>query len=140
MITETKKVFADAALIVATGIVATEFSRGSAQAEYMPAEGTTAYSASRIAVAFDAAAEVPPVTPIGFPVATKGDLPVPLECVGAAADAQAECMDVAYEVPSVPSIVVETRFGNTSTVMRMDALTVAEFAEIFNAEESEFAQ
>ena len=35
-------------------------------------------------------------------------------------------MDVAYEVPSEPSIVVESRFDNGSTLMRMDAMTVAD--------------
>jgi hypothetical protein len=38
-------------------------------------------------------------------------------------------MDVAYEVPSVPSIVVETRLGSiSSTLLRMDSMTVADFA------------
>ncbi len=34
-------------------------------------------------------------------------------------------MDVAYETESEPSIVVETRVGSTSTLMRMDAMTMA---------------
>jgi hypothetical protein len=34
-------------------------------------------------------------------------------------------MDVAYEVPSEPSVVVETREGTTSTLLRMDAMTLA---------------
>jgi hypothetical protein len=53
-------------------------------------------------------------------MATKGDLPVPLACFGAQADAQT-CADVSFKVPHVPSIVIETRIGNTSILTRMDA-------------------
>jgi uncharacterized membrane-anchored protein len=123
----TKRAFAVAALIVATGITAVELTRSSAQAE-----STTAYATSRVATAFDLVAAMPPVEPLRVPMATKGDLPVPLGCLGIPAEAQAECMDAAYEVPSEPSIVVETRYGNTSTLMRMDAMTVADFGRIFH--------
>lgn len=119
MITETKKAFAIAALIVATGVATVEITRSPAQAE------TMSYAASRIDAAFQVAATMPPVALVRVPMAVKGDLPVPLGCIGIAGDAQAECMDVAYEVPSEPSIVVETRSGNTSTLMRMDAMTIA---------------
>jgi hypothetical protein len=34
-------------------------------------------------------------------------------------------MDVAYEPDSMPSVIVETRIGSTSTLFRMDAMTVA---------------
>lgn len=126
MITTTKA-FTVAALIVATGVTAVELSRSTAQAE-----STTAYAASRIADAFDVVAAMPAVEPVRVPMATKGDLPVPLGCFGVAPDAQAECMDVAYELPSEPSVIVETRVGNTSTLTRLDAFTVADFASIFN--------
>lgn len=126
MITETKKAFAVAALIVATGVAAVELTRSSAQAE-----STTVYAAARIDRAFEAVASMPAVEPVRVPLAVKGDLPVPLGCFGISPTAQAECMDVAYEVPSEPSIVVETRYGNTSTLTRLDAFTVADFAAIF---------
>ena len=125
MITDTKKVFALAALIVATGVTTVELSRP-AHAESVNIQSAAAYAGSRIDAAFNVVAAMPPVAPVSVPMATKGDLPVPQGCLGMPADLQAECMDVAYEVPSVPSIVVETRFGNTSTLMRMDALTVAD--------------
>jgi hypothetical protein len=70
-------------------------------------------------------------------MATKGDLPIPLGCLWVPANQQSECMDVAYEVPSVPSIVVETRLGSTTTLLRMDAMTVAEFAAEERAAQSE---
>jgi hypothetical protein len=126
MITDTKKVFAIAALIVATGVTAVELTRSPAQAESAQLQGAAAYAGSRIDAAFDVVAAMPPVAPVRVPMATKGDLPVPPGCIGMPGDVQAECMDVAYEVPSEPSIIVETRFGNTSTLMRMDALTVAD--------------
>jgi hypothetical protein len=131
MIIETKKAFAVAALIVATGVAAVELTRSSAQAESI-----APYASARIAGAFDVAANMPPVEPVRVPMAVKGDLPVPLGCMlGMSADEQAECMDVAYEVPSEPSIVVETRFGNTSTLLRMDSVTVADFGKIFQDDE-----
>lgn len=129
MITETKKVFAIAALIVATGVAAVELTRSPAQAESAQIQSTEAYAASRIDAAFAVVAAMPPVAPVRVPMATKGDLPIPAGCLNIPADAQAECMDVAYEVPSEPSVIVETRFGNTSTLMRMDALTVADVPE-----------
>ncbi len=140
MIIDTKKAIAAAALIVAMGGATVELTRSPALAESNPVQANATYAVSRVVAAFDAAADAPPVTPIGFPVATKGDLPIPLGCFGDSPDAQAECMDVAYEVPSKPSIVVETRVGNTSTLMRMDAITVAEFGEIFDRTETEIAQ
>jgi hypothetical protein len=129
MITETKKVFAIAALIVATGVTAVELTRSPALAESAQIQSTAVYAGSRIDAAFDVVAAMPPVAPVRVPMATKGDLPIPPGCLNVPADAQAECMDVAYEVPSEPSVIVETRFGNTSTLMRMDALTVADVPE-----------
>ena len=58
-------------------------------------------------------------------MAMKGDLPVPLGCADETGDTQAECMDVAYEPSTMPSIVVETRTGTTSSLMRMDAMAIA---------------
>jgi hypothetical protein len=120
MITETKKAFALAALIVATGVAAVELTRSPAQAD--PASGTSADA--RIAAAFELVAEMPPSPPLIVPMAVKGDLQVPFGCSILATD-EAECMDVAYEVESEPSVVVETRSGSTSTLTRMDPLTVA---------------
>lgn len=117
MTIETRKVFAVAALIVATGVAAVELTRNPAQADTLADRAT-----ARIDGAFEVVAAMPPVPPVRVPLAQKGDLEVPLGCEGAG---EAECMDVAYEVPSQPSIVVETRAGSTSTLMRMDAMTVA---------------
>ena len=55
----------------------------------------------------------------------KGDLPLPQGCLGVQGDTRAECIDVAYELPAESSIVIETREGTTTTLMRMDAMTVA---------------
>ena len=126
MITSTKKVVALAALIVATGVAAVELGRDTAQAE--PVSVMTrdaAYAAARVDTAFDLVAALPATPAIMIPMAMKGDLPVPMGCLGVQGDAQAECMDVAYELPAEPSIVVETREGTTTTLMRMDAMTLA---------------
>ncbi len=123
MFSDTKKAFAIAGMIVATGVTAVELARSPAQAE-----GTHSYAAARVDAAFAVVSSMPDVEPVRVPMATKGDLEVPLGCTGISADAQAECMDVAYEVPSAPSIVVESRYGNTSILTRMDAMTIAEAA------------
>ena len=132
MFSDTRKVFAIAGMIVATGITVVELTRSAAQAE-----GTQSYAASRVASVFEVVATMPEVEPVRVPMATKGDLPVPFGCTGIEADAQAECMDVAYEVPSEPSIVVESRYGNTSTLTRMDAMTIAEAAAAERVRRSE---
>jgi hypothetical protein len=124
MIGHTKRAFAIAALIVATGVSAVELTRSPAQAEGALSDVTT-----RIAAAFEVAATMPAVQQVSVPMAVKGDLPVPSDCANISGDAQAECMDVAYEVPSQPSIVVETRSGSTSTLIRMDSLTVADMTD-----------
>ena len=126
MIIETKKVFAIAAAIAIIGVAGVELTRGTAKAETAHDIGTADYAASRIAAAFEVVAEMPPVPAVRVPLAQKGDLPVPDGCVGI--PAEAECMDVAYETPSVPSVVVETRFGTTTTLMRMEAMTLADLA------------
>ena len=59
------------------------------------------------------------------PMAQKGDLLVPPGCAGMDTDAQGECMDVAYEMDSLPSVVVETREGTTSTLLKLDPMTLA---------------
>ena len=126
MITETKKVFALAALIVASGVVTVELTRDSAEAaETVVMTRAEAYSAARVDTAFDLVAAMPAVAAVMVPMAQKGDLPVPLGCMGVHGDTQAECMDVAYEVDSTPSVVVETRIGSTSTLLRMDPITLA---------------
>jgi hypothetical protein len=122
----TKRVFALAALIVATGVGTVEMSRSTAQA----AEATTmsrieAYSAARVDTAFDLVAAMPISAPFMVPMAQKGDLLVPPGCTGMSADAQGECMDVAYEMDSVPSAVIETREGTTSTLLKLDPMTLA---------------
>jgi hypothetical protein len=115
-----RRVFALAALIVATGVAT-----GAAQA----AEATMmtriqAYSAARVDIAFDLVAAMPASAPFMVPMAQKGDLLVPPGCTGMSADAQDECMDVAYELDSVPSAVIETREGTTST-LRLDPMPLA---------------
>lgn len=124
MITDTKKVFVLAALIVATGVGAVELTRSEAQAEpAMTRDG--AYAAARVDTVFDLVADLPMTVAVMVPMAEKGDLAVPQGCLGVQGDAQAECMDVAYEVPSEPSVVIDTTVGNTTTLMRMDAMTIA---------------
>jgi hypothetical protein len=84
-----------------------------------------AYSAARVDTVFDLIAMMPETTPVMVPLAQKGDLLVPPGCTDIVGDAQSECMDVAYEIESAPSIVVETREGATSILMRMDPFTLA---------------
>jgi len=86
---------------------------------------TQAYAAARVDTTFDLVAALPTAPPVMLPMAQKGDLLVPLGCLGASGDYQAECMDVAYEPPAEPSIVLETSEGTTTTLMRLDAMTVA---------------
>lgn len=125
MIIDTKHVFALAAAIAVAGIVTVELSRSEAEAaEQSPVMSyTQAYSAARVDTAFDLVATLPESSAFTIPMAMKGDLPVPAGCSG---DSQAECMDIAYEVESEPSLIVESRFDNGSTLMRMDSMTVAD--------------
>lgn len=129
MITDTKKVLTLAALIVATGVATVELTRSTAQAEPVTMTRDEAYAAARVDTVFDLVSTMPMTVAVMVPMAEKGDLPIPQSCLGVQADAQAECMDVAYEVPSEPSMVVETSFGNTTTLMRMDAMTIAGVTE-----------
>lgn len=118
MATQTKTVFAFAALVVASFATA-------AQAGTVFPTDQASYARWRVDAAFDVVAKMPTVAPVRVPLAMKGDLEVPLGCTDASGDTQAECMDVAYEPDSMPSVVIETRVGSTSTLMRMDQLTVA---------------
>ncbi len=116
MITETRKMFALAASIVA----------GSAEAAMGFPTDAASYARWRIDTAFDVAARMPTTAPVSVPMAAKGDLLVPPGCASLSGDEQAECMDVAYEpTTTLPSVVIETRVGTTSTLSRMDAMTVA---------------
>ena len=122
----TKRLFALAALIVAAGVGTVEMSRNTAQAaEPMTMTRIEAYSAARVDTAFDLVAAMPASAPFMVPMAQKGDLLVPPGCAGMDADAQGECMDVAYEMDSLPSVVVETREGTTSTLLKLDPMTLA---------------
>ena len=118
MIIETTKAFAVAALLVATG--------SANSIAYAPASGLTTDAASRISAAFEVVAEMPPVEPVDVPMARKGDLLVPLGCIDVPNHTQVECKDTAYKVLTDPSLVVATSFGNTTTLMRMDAMAVAD--------------
>ena len=126
MITATKKVLALAALIVATCGAEVELRPDTAQAE--PVNSMTrdaAYAAARVDTAFALIDALPATPAVMTPMAIKGDLPVRPGCLGVQSFVQAECMDLAYELPAEPSIVIETREGTTTTLMRMDAVTVA---------------
>jgi len=116
------KVLALVGLVVALGVTAVEFSRNPARAE--PA--SIKYAGERLATAFQVVAQMPAVPAVQIPVAEKGDL-MPIGCAGPLRPEVAdECMDTAYEVPSEPSVVVETRTGDASTeLMRLDGMTVA---------------
>jgi hypothetical protein len=118
MATPTRKVVAIAALVVTS--LATV-----AQAGTVFPTDQASYARWRVDAAFDVVAKMPAVAPVSIPMAMKGDLPVPFSCTDVSGDAQAECMDVAYEPDSMPSVIVETRVGSTSTLFRMDAMTVA---------------
>jgi hypothetical protein len=114
MIVVSKRVFTVICLLVTTNVLV--------QAQ-STVPGTAMDAASRINTAFDAADAMPPVEPVNVPMAIKGDLPVPPGCLALQADEHAECMDAAYELPSEPSIVMETRFGNHSILSRMNIAT-----------------
>lgn len=128
MFTDTRKAVVIVAMAVATGVAGAAMTCSAAQAETVPVPGTVDYAAARVAAAFEVAATMPPVAEVRVPFAVKGDLPVPSDCLGLSTDDQAECMDVAYEVPS-ESIIMESRFGNTSTLTRMESMTLADFAD-----------
>ncbi len=126
MNTETKKVLALVALIVTTGVGTVEMTRSPAQANPAAlADGATGYAGERIEQVFSAVAEMPPVAPVTVPVAAKGDMPSngctsPFTPVAAA-----ECIDAAYNVPSGPYVIQETRGESSSILTRVMGYTVA---------------
>jgi hypothetical protein len=81
---------------------------------------------SRVATAFQVAAELPQALAQDFPLIDKGDL-LPTGCAGPfRPEVAAECIDSAYELPSQPYEVMETRTGAASSeLMRLDASLVA---------------
>jgi hypothetical protein len=125
MVIDTKKVLALVALIVGIGVATVEATRSQAQADSnIVPYGAAGYAGIRVEGAFEVVASMPEVA---YPIAEKGDF-VPLGCAGPfRADVQAECIDTAFEVEAGSSTVVETRFGATSILTRMDAMTVADF-------------
>jgi hypothetical protein len=127
MVTETKKVLAIVALIVAAGISTVELTRTPAQADpSLVPGGAAGYAGARVDGAFQILAVAPRIAPVELPVAEKGDLP-PLGCAGPfRPEVEAECVDTAFEVEAEPSVIVETRLVDASTLIRMDALTVAD--------------
>jgi hypothetical protein len=125
MITDTRKAFVVAALIVAIGMVGVELTRSVAQADSSDLPGSPSYAGARIDAAFEVAAERPQVAEVSVPMASKGDLEIPFGCVGVQTDLQNECTNTAYSVLTEPSFVVANTFGNTTTLMRIDAMAVA---------------
>jgi len=123
---QTTRVLALVALIVGTGIATVEVTRETTNAQTRVTGGVSAYADKRVDEIFKLVAEMPPVAPVSIPVAEKGDL-LPIGCAGPfRPEVQAECIDTAYEVASDPSLVVETRVGDaTSVLLRMDGMTVA---------------
>lgn len=100
---------------------------GIAAVDANPANAASgSYAATRIATAFQVVAELPPVASVLIPLAEKGDL-LPIGCAGPLRrEVQAECIDTAFEQPSEPSVVMETRRGRaTSELMRLESLSVA---------------
>jgi hypothetical protein len=114
-----RSALAGAALVLAAGVAT-----AAAAATVYPTDAAS-YARWRVDAAFQVVAAMPPAQPFGLPMAQKGDLPVPAGCANLSGDSQAECMDVAYEPDALPSLVLETRAGTTSTLLRMDAMTVA---------------
>jgi hypothetical protein len=84
------------------------------------------YAELRVATAFQVATELPLALLEEFPLVDKGDL-VPIGCAGPfRPEVAAECIDSAYELPSEPRDVVETRTGAASSeLMRLDASLMA---------------
>jgi hypothetical protein len=133
MIFGTKHVIAAAALIAATGIAGIEMTRD-ATAATQPTQDLADQARSRVDAAFVAAAEVPPMEfetaaiEAMTPAAEKTDK-LPVGCDGPfKPEVQAECVDVAYEVSDATGTVVESRIGeSTSVLMRLDQFDMAHF-------------
>jgi hypothetical protein len=97
---------------------------GSVQAEPMQTAGGSDYAQRRIEAAFLVVEAMPAVAPVAVPMAVKGDLPP--ECIGPfRPEVQAECIDAAYEPAAEPPVIVETRRGATSILMRLEDLAEA---------------
>ena len=73
---------------------------------------------SRIEIAFGVASTISWVEPTGTRVATKGDLPVPPNCYGVPSKERAKCIEATYTIPSDRRVIMETRTGNTSILVR----------------------
>ena len=116
-----------AVLMVTTGFATLSLAGAQAESVIGP-NGAEDYAAARINAAFVVVDGIPPANVVIVPMAERGDLPVPPGCMGMTGDLQSECMDVAYE-GTVPSVVIETRFGTTSTLLRLDPMTVAGIEE-----------
>jgi hypothetical protein len=128
------RVFTTGALIVAAGVGFMEGALSAAQAEPAYFVRAADYVTARVDAAFQLVAAMPPSLEVKVPMAQKGDLPVPQSCLGITDDGtQAECMDTAYEVPSVESIVVGENFGSTTTLTRWDTTAVADIPSALTA-------
>ena len=117
----TRKVLALAAFIAAAGVGPVELTRDSAQAADP--------QAARIETAFEVVAAMPTAPPFMLPMARKGDLLVPPGCAVMSRAARDGCVDAAYALSSTPSAVVETREGATSTLLKLDPMTLASAAD-----------
>jgi hypothetical protein len=125
MNSQTKKVLALVALIVATGVAVVELTRTPAQADPLLVQGgAEGYAGSRVDAAFQLVDQMS-ADSLEFPLAEKGDL-LPIGCAGPFEPAvAAECMDVAYEVESDP--VLETRTESSSILTRTTEYALAGF-------------
>ena len=124
MITETKKVFALAALIVATGVVTVELTRNRRRRRAAIMTRTEAYAAARVDTAFDLVATMPERPAVMVPMAQRATC----RSRSAARASRRRAGRVhgrRLRGRIEPSVVVETREGTTSTLMRMDPMTLA---------------
>jgi hypothetical protein len=120
MITKTWKAVAVTSLAFATAVIGAQLTLRPAEAGSAALPGTPAYASARVDGAFKAVAEMLQLAEVRVPMATKGDLPAGLMCSGT----PAEC-GVAYKALTQPSLTVASSFGNTTTLLRMDAIAVA---------------
>lgn len=124
MVTETRKVFAIAALIMATGIATVEMTRNTAQADPMVvAGGAEGYAGTRVESAFQLVAAIPAATQFAVAAAAKGDLQ-PLGCSAAANQCAAPAFDIASDQPAM---IVEKRGASSSILIRLSRISVAGF-------------
>ena len=122
---QTCKVLAAVALIFGGGVAVVETTRTASADPLLVSVGAGSYAGSRVDDVFAMVAAMPPAPAFETVLAAKGDK-LPSGCLGPfAVDVAAECIDTAYEIESGPSLVLESRFGATSILTRMDSLTVA---------------